>query len=79
MISQSLDQLEFIMSKVLILKSSILGCYSQSGHLIEHLSQLWTEQGADITVRDLAADPLPVLDGESQRYAQLRFLLVGRR
>ena len=52
------------MSKVLILKSSILGGYSQSGHLIEHLSQLWTEQGADITVRDLAADPLPVLDGE---------------
>lgn len=64
MISQSLDQLEFIMSKVLILKSSILGGYSQSGHLIEHLSQLWTEQGADITVRDLAAEPLPVLDGE---------------
>ena len=52
------------MSKVLILKSSILGGYSQSGHLIEHLSQLWTEQGADITVRDLAAEPLPVLDGE---------------
>ena len=64
MISQSLDQLEFIMSKVLILKSSILGGYSQSGHLIEHLSQLWTEQGADITVRDLAAELLPVLDGE---------------
>lgn len=52
------------MSKVLILKSSILGGYSQSGQLIEHLSQHWTEQGANITVRDLAAEPLPVLDGE---------------
>lgn len=52
------------MSKVLILKSSILGGYSQSAQLIEHVSQHWAEQGADITVRDLAADPVPVLDGE---------------
>ncbi len=52
------------MSKVLVLKSSILGDYSQSGQLVEHLSQHWLKQGADITVRDLAQEPLPVLDGE---------------
>lgn len=52
------------MSKVLVLKSSILGDYSQSGQLVEHLSQHWLKQGASINVRDLAAEPLPVLDGE---------------
>lgn len=52
------------MSKVLILKSSILGDYSQSGQLVEHLSQHWLKQGAEINVRDLAQEPLPVLDGE---------------
>jgi len=52
------------MSKVLILKSSILGDYSQSGQLVEHLKQHWEQQGAEISVRDLAAEPLPMLDGE---------------
>ena len=52
------------MSKVLVLKSSILGGYSQSGQLVEHLVGQWQDKGADITVRDLAAEPLPVLDGE---------------
>ncbi|NMH66295.1 FMN-dependent NADH-azoreductase [Shewanella salipaludis] len=52
------------MSKVLVLKSSILGDYSQSAQLVEHLIQHWQQQGAEITTRDLAADPLPVLDGE---------------
>ncbi|SHO55413.1 FMN-dependent NADH-azoreductase [Vibrio quintilis] len=48
------------MSRVLALKSSILGEYSQSGKLLDtYLSQL--DQN-DVTVRDLAADPLPVLD-----------------
>ncbi|MBO2651529.1 FMN-dependent NADH-azoreductase [Shewanella algae] len=52
------------MSKVLVLKSSILGGYSQSGLLVDHLIKHWQEQGSSITVRDLAAEPLPVLDGE---------------
>jgi FMN-dependent NADH-azoreductase len=55
---------ERIMSKVLVLKSSILGGYSQSGALVEHLIGHWQQQGSQITVRDLAAEPLPVLDGE---------------
>ncbi|MCL1075733.1 FMN-dependent NADH-azoreductase [Shewanella dokdonensis] len=52
------------MSKVLVLKSSILGGYSQSGLLLDYLAASWKEQGATINVRDLAADALPVLDGE---------------
>ena len=52
------------MAKVLVLKSSILGDYSQSAKLIDHLKQHWQGQGAEVTVRDLAAQPLPVLDGE---------------
>ncbi|CAM3909452.1 FMN-dependent NADH-azoreductase [Vibrio aerogenes CECT 7868] len=47
------------MSRVLALKSSILGEYSQSGKLID---QYLNQSGSDVTVRDLAADPLPVLD-----------------
>ncbi|ABE56753.1 (Acyl-carrier protein) phosphodiesterase [Shewanella denitrificans OS217] len=52
------------MAKVLVLKSSILGDYSQSSALIGHLMSHWQQQGAQMTVRDLAADPVPVLDGE---------------
>ncbi|MCX8956043.1 FMN-dependent NADH-azoreductase [Erwinia psidii] len=54
------------MSKVLVLKSSILAGYSQSGQLADHFVAEWkAAHGSDeITVRDLAADPLPVLDGE---------------
>lgn len=54
------------MSRILVLKSSILGAASQSSLLADYLTQQW--QGAhpqdQITVRDLAAEPLPVLDGE---------------
>ncbi|QSX29890.1 FMN-dependent NADH-azoreductase [Shewanella cyperi] len=50
------------MSKVLVLKSSILGGYSQSGNLVNQLLSQMSE--VEVTVRDLAADPLPVLDGE---------------
>jgi len=50
------------MSKVLVLKSSILGGYSQSGNLINQLLAQMAD--AEVTVRDLAVDPLPVLDGE---------------
>ncbi|MCE9680361.1 FMN-dependent NADH-azoreductase [Shewanella sp. AS1] len=52
------------MAKVLVLKSSILGDYSQSAKLIAHLEQAWQAQGAQVTERDLVANPLPVLDGE---------------
>lgn len=54
------------MSKVLVLKSSILADYSQSGQLSDYFVKQWQEQHSadEITVRDLAADPIPVLDGE---------------
>jgi len=54
------------MSKVLVLKSSILAGYSQSGQLADHLVSEWkaAHPGDEVTVRDLAANPVPVLDGE---------------
>lgn len=53
------------MSKVLVLKSSILGGYSQSALLVDHLVSQWEDQGATITVRDLGGkDVLPMVDGE---------------
>lgn len=54
------------MSKVLVLKSSILAGYSQSNQLADHFIAEWkTAHGSDdIVVRDLAANPIPVLDGE---------------
>lgn len=48
------------MSRVLALKSSILGDYSQSSKLLDsYLTKFETQQ---VTLRDLAANPLPVLD-----------------
>ena len=54
------------MSKVLVLKSSILATYSQSNQLADFfVEQLQAAHAGDeITVRDLAAQPVPVLDGE---------------
>ena len=54
------------MSKVLVLKSSILADYSQSGQLSDYFIKQWQAQHSDdvITVRDLATSPVPVLDGE---------------
>ncbi|MFC0225915.1 FMN-dependent NADH-azoreductase [Serratia aquatilis] len=54
------------MSKVLVLKSSILANYSQSNQLIDFLVEQWSKAHSNdtITVRDLAAKPIPVLDGE---------------
>jgi FMN-dependent NADH-azoreductase len=51
------------MSKVLVLKSSILAGYSQSGQLSDYFVEQWQEKhpGDEITVRDLA-NPIPVLD-----------------
>jgi len=54
------------MSKVLVLKSSILAGYSQSGQLADHLVSEWkaAHPGDEVSERDLAANPIPVLDGE---------------
>lgn len=54
------------MSKVLVLKSSILAGYSQSNQLADHFIAEWKAAHAsdEITVRDLAMNPIPVLDGE---------------
>lgn len=52
------------MTKVLILKSSVLGSYSQSSALVDYLNQQWSSKGAQITVRDLGSEPVPMLDGE---------------
>jgi len=54
------------MSNVLVLKSSILANYSQSNVLADYFVDQWRQQHSDdkIQVRDLAADPIPVLDGE---------------
>ncbi|AUX93525.1 FMN-dependent NADH-azoreductase [Mixta gaviniae] len=52
------------MSKVLVLKSSILAGYSQSGQLADFYAAQAKAKGDQVTVRDLAADAIPVLDGE---------------
>ncbi|MGF1758711.1 FMN-dependent NADH-azoreductase [Photobacterium sagamiensis] len=52
------------MSNVLVLKSSILGDYSQSNSLIDHLIASWGDKISSVVERDLAANPIPVLDGE---------------
>lgn len=48
------------MSRVLALKSSILGDYSQSTKLVDEFIKNVDQD--KLTVRDLAANPLPVLD-----------------
>lgn len=52
------------MKKVLMLKSSILGEHSQSSVLLDDLMMLFKDKGAAITSRDLALEPVPLLDGE---------------
>ncbi len=54
------------MSKVLVLKSSILANFSQTNQLADYfVSQFQAANSASqVTVRDLAAQPIPVLDGE---------------
>jgi FMN-dependent NADH-azoreductase len=53
------------MSNVLVIQSSILGPYSQSAQLLDNFAVEWKQKHPTdtITVRDLAVDPLPVLDG----------------
>ncbi|PSJ47101.1 FMN-dependent NADH-azoreductase [Zobellella taiwanensis] len=50
------------MSKTLVLKSSILGEHSQSTKLIDFMVEQLDV--AQVKVRDLAAEPLPMLDGD---------------
>lgn len=52
------------MSKVLVLKSSILAEYSQSTLLADYYAENAIAKGDSVTFRDLAANPIPVLDGE---------------
>jgi len=54
------------MSRILVLKSSILGDYSQSGKLVDFFVEQWHEAHLNdtFTVRDLANPTLPELDGE---------------
>ncbi|MDX7990963.1 FMN-dependent NADH-azoreductase [Xenorhabdus littoralis] len=54
------------MSKVLVLKSSILAQYSQSNKMADYFVEkyLANYSDSDITIRDLAENPVPVLDGE---------------
>ena len=52
------------MSKVLVLKSSILAGYSQSNQLADFYAEEARAKGNEVTVRDLAAQPIPDLDGE---------------
>ncbi|SEQ44473.1 FMN-dependent NADH-azoreductase [Rosenbergiella nectarea] len=52
------------MSKVLVLKSSILAEYSQSSLLADYYAEHAIAKGDNVTIRDLAANPVPVLDGE---------------
>jgi FMN-dependent NADH-azoreductase len=51
--------------KILQIKSSILGANSQSSRLADEFVALLDGQlpGAEVVVRDLAADPVPHLDG----------------
>ncbi|EHH2471624.1 FMN-dependent NADH-azoreductase [Vibrio vulnificus] len=48
------------MSRLLVLKSSILGDYSQSNKLVDEFINKFDQQ--DVVVRDLAQQPLPILD-----------------
>ena len=52
------------MRNILILKSSILANYSQSNLLADFALQQLQDKGDNVTVRDLAATPIPVLDAE---------------
>ncbi|MCF8778848.1 FMN-dependent NADH-azoreductase [Vibrio sp. IRLE0018] len=48
------------MSRLLVLKSSILGDYSQSNKLVDEFINKFDQQ--NVVVRDLAQQPLPMLD-----------------
>ncbi|GAA3530125.1 FMN-dependent NADH-azoreductase [Zobellella aerophila] len=52
------------MTRTLVLKSSILGDFSQSAKLIDFMiDRAGSKDGQQPMIRDLAASPLPLLDG----------------
>lgn len=55
------------MSNVLVIHSSILGEYSQSTKLLDNFAVEWKQShpADNVVIRDLASEPLPVLDGEA--------------
>lgn len=53
------------MSKVLVLKSSIMAEHSQSNRMANFLIEQYQEKGDSVTVRDLVANPIPMLDSET--------------
>lgn len=53
------------MSKVLVLKSSIMAEHSQSNRMADFLIEQYQEKGDSVTVRDLVANPIPMLDSET--------------
>ncbi|HAD39518.1 MAG TPA: FMN-dependent NADH-azoreductase [Plesiomonas shigelloides] len=53
------------MSKVLVLKSSIMAEHSQSNRMADFLIEQHQEKGDSVTVRDLVANPIPMLDSET--------------
>ncbi|CDH04091.1 NADH-azoreductase, FMN-dependent [Xenorhabdus bovienii str. oregonense] len=54
------------MGKVLILKSSILDKYSNSNKMVDYFIEKWLNENSrnNITIRDLAKNPVPILDNE---------------
>ncbi|MCW7550314.1 FMN-dependent NADH-azoreductase [Photorhabdus sp. APURE] len=54
------------MSKVLVLKSSIMAQHSHTNQMADFFIEKWQTNHADdrIKIRDLAAQPIPVLDNE---------------
>lgn len=54
------------MQKILVLKSSILAGHSHTNKMADYFIGQWRKNHADdaITVRDLSANPVPVLDNE---------------
>lgn len=53
------------MSKVLVLKSSIMAEHSQSNRMADFLIEQHQEKGDSVTVRDLVTNPIPMLDSET--------------
>ncbi|MGL5759547.1 FMN-dependent NADH-azoreductase [Plesiomonas sp.] len=53
------------MSSVLVLKSSIMAAQSQSNKMADFLIAQYKEKGDNVTIRDLDANPIPVLDSET--------------
>lgn len=53
------------MSKVLVLKSSIMAEHSQSNRMADFLIEQHQEKGDSVTVRDLVANQIPMLDSET--------------